>query len=480
MSFYVNLYTFTKEPNSTAQPTGTGTQHQCVSNTPFDVLHPNIPLNLGNAANPTAYNYCRIPDFQNRYYWIRTWTWEDGLWVAHCDVDPLASWKTAIGSTNAYVLRAAAASDGTIVDNLYPRTAQITTYNDIQADLWDTDPQTQGSYVVGIQGSSTINYYTMTPAELWVFMHECYSTDYYTAALGFFAITNQDMALQVDPMKYVASCVWLPFTAPQGAAANKVMVGTVDVTAFNGIVIYKMAAAGYSVKTVTFNVNRHPDAATRGSWLNAACAEYSITIPPFGTIKLDPVTVAKADAIKAYITVDHRTGAGVMLVVAEQTNGYDIIITKMTAQIGVSFPLSHITTPGAALASTMLPAVQALGGLMSMTSGTAGGVIGGAGSILGAAASALGDLAQTKVGVPSTTGGTPCVAQLTISPQMDYIWYYPVAEDNTHRGRPLCQVRQLSTLSGYQLCTNVDVQAAATREELDAIRTYLESGYYYE
>ena len=61
-----------------------------------------------------------------------------------------------------------------------------------------------------------------------------------------------------------------------------------------------------------------------------------------------------------------------------------------------------------------------------------------------------------------------------------YEWHVPVDMDVAHKGKPLCQVRQLSTLAGYQLCTNVDVQAAATREELDAIRTYLESGYYYE
>ena len=55
-----------------------------------------------------------------------------------------------------------------------------------------------------------------------------------------------------------------------------------------------------------------------------------------------------------------------------------------------------------------------------------------------------------------------------------------VDEDLAHRGRPLCAVRRLDTLPGYQLCTDTDLQLPCTRTEMDAIRGYLESGYYFE
>lgn len=483
MAFNVNLYSFSKEVNSTKQPTGSGTEYSCVSNDDLDTLHPRIPLNIGASANPSAYNYMYIGAF-GRYYWIRKWTFETGLWVAHCDVDPLASWKTYIGSTSAYVLRAAAASDGTIIDNLYPKTTRISKYNDLAATIWATDPLTSGSYVVGVMGTSTIEYYTMTPSLMWAFMNDIYSTQYYTDTLGFFSLTNQDLIAAVDPLQYIASVVWLPFTAPTGNTASTLKVGVVDIVSINGIIYKKMAAAGYSSITVDFVPDRHPLAATRGSWLNSAMADYSITIAPFGTVKLDPVQVANADNIRCIITVDHRTGAGVLRIFAQHSASYDIFLTRMTAQVGVNFPLSHITTPGAALASTIMPAVQAAGGVLSAAAGLASGnpaaLISGTGSVLGAAASAIGDLAQTRIPSTSSTGGTPCVAALLDDPQMDYVWYYPTDEDNTHRGRPLCEVRTLSTLSGYQLCTNVDVSVPATREEIDMIRSYLEAGYYYE
>lgn len=483
MAFNVNLYSFSKEVNSTKQPTGSGTEYSCVSNDDLDTLHPRIPLNIGAAANPSAYNYMYIASF-SRYYWIRKWTFETGLWVAYCDVDPLASWKSQIGSTSAYVLRAAAASNGAIIDNLYPKTSTILKENDIGNALWNTDPLTSGSYVVGVIGQSTVKYYTMTPSTLWAFMNDCYSPQYYTDTLGFFSLTNQDLMIAVDPLQYIASVVWLPFTADTGTTASTLKVGVVDIVSINGIIYKNMASAGFSSMTVDFTPQSHPQAATRGTWLNSAMADYSITVPPFGTISLDPVQVANADTIHCVITIDHRTGAGVLKVFAQRTYDYDILLTQMTAQIGLSFPLSHITTPGASLASVVLPAIQAAGGVASMAAGavtgTPGAMIGGAGSVLSAAASAIGDIAQTKIPVPTTTGGTPCVAQLIMAPQMDYTWYYPVDEDNTHRGRPLCEVRTLSTLSGYQLCANTDISIPATREEIDMIRKYLETGYFYE
>lgn len=483
MSWSVELYTFSKPKNSTRIPSGSGQSVDCVSNADFNIITPRIPLKLGAAANPTAYNYLHISEF-SRYYWIERWTFEAGLWTAYCTVDPLASWKSAIGGLSEYVLRAAADSDGTIIDNLYPRTSDLTTDNDIQANIWSLDPLTTGSYVVGVLGHSTIDYYTLTPATMWAFMNDCYSQQYYTDALGFFAITNQDMKLQVDPLQYIASVVWLPFTAPTGNTANSLYVGTVDIVAINGIIYKKMASQGYSTLTTSFTVKRHPQAASRGSWLNAACAEYSISIPPFGVIHLDPAQIANTTTVKCIITVDHRTGAGILNVYAERTDHYTVLITRMTGQVGVTFPMSHITTPGAALASTVLPAVQALGGIASAAnsaaSGNVGGIVSGVGSALGSVASALGDIAQTKVGVANTTGGTPSVAHLSNSPQMDYIWYSPVAEDNTHRGRPLCQVRTLSGLSGYQLCADVEVELPATQEEISMIKGYLESGYFYE
>ena len=96
------------------------------------------------------------------------------------------------------------------------------------------------------------------------------------------------------------------------------------------------------------------------------------------------------------------------------------------------------------------------------------------------AAGSVQSLTNKMIPRSNIMGGNPSVCRLIGTETLYYQWLIPVDDDVTHKGRPLCKVKSLDTLPGYQLCTNVDVQAAATREELDAIRTYLESGYYYE
>jgi hypothetical protein len=493
MSFYVNLYTFTKEPNSTAQPTGAGTQYQCISNQPFDVLHPSIPLNLGNAANPTAYNYCKIPDFQNRYYWIRTWTWEDGLWVAHCDVDPLASWKTSIGSTNAYVLRAAAEWDGTIIDNMWPQKTVVKAYEKDQgAAQWSELPR-GGSYVVGIAGSGATTYYWFTFLMLDVFLKYLYSNDYANNALSELALTvNPELKAQLNPLQYITSIVWLPYDIATAnnivpTAASELWVGYVNVIGKTyqtaTVSAYELGGLiGSTFFSETWTLKRHPDAATLGIWVNSSLAEISVNIPPFGNIHLDPMQIANNDVLTAGIMVDARTGYAILNIwvgpaAAPLTN----LISRVTGQVGMPFQIGQVMAPGTGMASLLPSIVSGASAVAAgIATGGAAGVAIGAAGVASAGVSAIGTIAQNKIPHPNTVGGTPSVAANSGPRYMFYTWYTLGDMDVTHRGRPLCQIKRLDTLPGYQLCANTDVQAAATREELDAIRGFLESGYYYE
>ena len=81
MGISVNMYTFSKYANSTEQPAGAGTSFDCVLKDTSGVINPTIALKLDMSFNVSAYNYAYIPDFE-RYYFVREWTWERGLWVA--------------------------------------------------------------------------------------------------------------------------------------------------------------------------------------------------------------------------------------------------------------------------------------------------------------------------------------------------------------------------------------------------------------
>lgn len=61
------------------------------------------PVFILEATNPTAYNYCFIPDF-NRYYFITNIeSVRTNLWRIHCAVDVLMSYQTQILNLNVIV-----------------------------------------------------------------------------------------------------------------------------------------------------------------------------------------------------------------------------------------------------------------------------------------------------------------------------------------------------------------------------------------
>ena len=103
MSFAATFYTFRKKLNSTKQPSG-GSEYQIILKHGCSIIRPTISLDIGQAGNPTGYNYCYIPAF-NRYYYVSDWIFENRLWTASLKVDALASFKTYIGSSNEFILR---------------------------------------------------------------------------------------------------------------------------------------------------------------------------------------------------------------------------------------------------------------------------------------------------------------------------------------------------------------------------------------
>ena len=280
MSFKVNLYAFSKEANSTAQPTGTGAEYTCVSNDDLDMLNPRIPLNIGNSANPSSYNYCKIPDF-GRYYWIRTWKFEAGLWTAYCEVDPLASWKSGIGSTSAYVLRAAAASDGDIVDNMYPTKASPSVTNVSLTKWWDDNDldYTDGCFVVGtINKYGATQYALLQPSEFVQFATAAFSDAFFNTVKDQTWMTKAIF----DPMQYLSSVTWFPFdmSGASGRAVD-VYLGYWD-TGVRGLFVGTTRNLSQSV-----TIPKHPQRGTRGAYLDAApFSTYILDIPPFGRMEL--------------------------------------------------------------------------------------------------------------------------------------------------------------------------------------------------
>ena len=172
----VILLKFSKRENSTKQPDITGiTPVSCDLKDETSIMNPVLIFSTGilptAAINPVSlYNYALINNFQ-RYYFIKDWRYVLGRWEATLEVDVLASYKSAIGSMSEYVLRSSYASDGEVIDLMYPGTTKIAVDVETEPTIFKSQ-YSLGYFMVGIISNSTtasmgaVSYYQMTGAQV--------------------------------------------------------------------------------------------------------------------------------------------------------------------------------------------------------------------------------------------------------------------------------------------------------------------------
>ena len=465
MGFTVNLYTLSKRDNSTKRPTGNGTQFSCIIKTGSGILHPTISLDLGKVSDPSQYNYAYIPDF-DRYYFIEEWYFERALWTASLKVDVLATYKTEIGNSNLYVMRSASEHNGDIIDTLYPAKSGCSFASDVK-----TNPWTEGmTYSVGIVsqnatcGSQT-HYGLIRPA----FSDLCHwlLSDIVTTANGF-SLNDATLELQrslVEPLQFIKTCVLIPLPIGEthGNAGQPVTV-----YGWQSQVVGKILNENDAiVKSYTFNIQKHPDTASRGNYVNSApFTAITLTIPPFGTFDIDTSVTCNASTLDATIRIDQITGKGTLTV---SCNG--IVLNRIESQIGIPISMSSVMRDYLGAVSNV---GGAIGGMAEgfLSGGLAGGVLGGLSGIVNAL--------QSLQARSNTIGTTGSYGSLIGDFRLDHQFFRPIADDNTHNGRPLCAMRTLNTLSGYMIIQDGDVSIDGTSTEDSQIRQYLESGFYYE
>lgn len=457
MGFTVNLYTLSKRDNSTKRPTGTGTQFSCIIKSGSGILHPTISLDLGKVNDPSQYNYAYIPNF-DRYYFIEEWYFDRALWTASLKVDVLATYKTEIGNSNLYVMRCASEHDGNIIDTLYPAKSGCTFASDTKSNPW-----TQGmTYVVGvISQSATCGSQTHYGLLRSAFTGLCQwlLSDVVTEDNGF-SLDDCTLELQrslVEPLQFIKTCVLLP--VPIGDT-HGTTGATVNVYGWASNTTGKVLTENDAiVKTYSFTIQKHPDTASRGNYVNSApFTAITLTIPPFGTFDIDTSVTCNASTVTATIRIDQITGKGTLTVTC---NG--IVLNRIEAQIGIPISMSSVSRDYLGTASNV-------GG--SIGDFVSGDVVGGL--------TGIGNALKSLQARSNTIGTTGSYGSLLGDFRLDHQFFRPISDDNTHNGRPLCAKRTLNTLSGYMIIQDGDVAINGTSTEDAQVRNYLETGFYYE
>ena len=467
----VYLYKFNKRPNSTAQPLPSAgksftvqIKDECSFITP--VLRFTPDNLVSGVFSPVAYNYAQIAYWQ-RFYYITDWQYINGSWEATLSVDVLASFKAEIGNTSAYVVRAAGASDGSIIDTNYPAKTNYDIRKINVATTWYGVAPSGGSYILGCINYNNggkvgaISYYALNSTQLAALLNYLftdsifYSSNISEIGVGLFKS-------MFNPFQYIVSCIWFPFAAASfGSASDNVKVGYWD-TGVSATVVSALAQKTF----VTATIPDHPQL-SRGSYLNyEPYSRLTLYVPPFGSIPIDTNFRSLGNYLYCAVFIDHITGqATIRVSICQDSSHLDEynVVTERSSMIGVPIQLAQLMPD---YVQTLQSGINAVGNVASF-------------NITGALSSLV-SAVQSQMPKVSTLGSNGSYIEVLQYPVLTVEFLQLVNEDNTEFGRPLCQVKTISTLSGYIRCAEDDHAFSGTKTETDEINRFLKSGFFYE
>lgn len=102
MSYTVNLYINSSNPNVLDKSLSGKTSVTCEFKRPIDVENPEIYISASDTYD--TYNYCYIAEF-GRYYFMKCIGGTSQTLTFQCTSDPLMSFKTAIRASKAVIAR---------------------------------------------------------------------------------------------------------------------------------------------------------------------------------------------------------------------------------------------------------------------------------------------------------------------------------------------------------------------------------------
>ena len=450
----IDVYSgFSKKPNSTKQPSTPRATLTVRLKEACSVLRPVFLVNQYNLSD----NYVK---WGSRYYYI-----EDIVIIGnelaeyHCSTDVLATFKSVIGGSSQYVLRAANEYSPSIPDGRYPVRSNAVMDRTILSTLAFSSVK-GGTYVLGVISSTTsgnaVTYYTMGETNFRQLMTALFDDSYLNAS----DISTELQKELVNPMQYITSCMWYPFdvygdmeSIKFGWWDSQVLGGRLPETA-NA----RNAQRIFSVEQ-TFTLPMHPQAASRGTYLNdAPYTRRTLNCYGFGSIPINPSPFAGSDAGAIEIDVDCYTGVGQLYVACQ---GVKLFLA--TSQIGVPIQLNQNNA-------------NVIGGAIGMAAAIGSAA---AGNVAGATVGILSSIDNLFPQVQSQGANGSKIAYLH-TPEISSEFHLIADEDNTTIGRPLCKQKTISSLSGFMVCENADLDISASPSEKDQIVSYMNGGFYYE
>ena len=454
---------FSKRKNSTKQPSG-GTSATVTLKEGTSIESP-VFLLSGDLFTCTY-----VEAFSHYYFVSDVISVRNGLTEIHCEMDPLATHKSAIGSYTAFIERCDNYRNPMIPDPMVAMTNGENVYTQVSTNTFFSST---GLFCLGCiseKGSSSgfCSYYIMAASELQqVAQYVCNS---WPVGSDFFDWLQNTF---LKTFESIISCIWLPVTAVTipGTTVEEIVIGV------DAINVYGFRITGTPVASDT-NTITIPGTYTdfrRG----APYTTGKLLLPCYGMIEFNPIDFVDNEMhIATY--VDLATGDAVYHL--KDKNGK--FISSVTTNIGVNCPIGKVQQNSGNIISG---AVSIIGGVATGIGAAAHGLQGVTKSsmVLSASAQAINGLATALTPTPSLIGSAG--GRANAESNTDYVCTVieRVTQDpdelRTTHGWPWMKPGTISSVgTGYIQCSNASVPIAGMAAERDAVNEYLNNGFYYE
>ena len=389
----------------------------------------------------------------------------------YCEKDVLATYKTEIGSYNAFILRASSDYDLEVYDPLISQqVAPVelyldSSYDELVAPLPGSGTDSAGVYIVRVAGRNGINTFAMTKALLNSIMDFAFTDSNFQDIIDDLVVTEL-----FNPFHYILDVRFLPLTSAARteillrATQKRVWLGWYDTRVDSYCIDPGEISIGpvyYDTVDITpgrfFNDFRDYDA----RWVKAY-----LFIPGIGQVEISPQHLRYPMRIEW--AVDLMSGHIIAKLLTNTQEGQSTIATYQ-GSIGCPYQIGQVTGD--------------LGQIVQTAALTAAGLAtGGAAGLTAAGMTAMSNAPGFLQPDTNIMGNMADMMTYRVYPNVvlsRHIMHAKVIPTSTH-GRPLYEYRTISSLSGYVQCDNATVPIAGESRDKDAVNGYLNGGFYYE
>lgn len=447
---------FSKRRNSTKQPSQAGTDIAVKLKEDTSIENPVFIL------QGDQFNIDYVQAFGAYYFVSNIISLANGLTELHCEKDPLATYKSQIGSTSAFVEFTSTSSNIIMTD---PRNIPSNTFAEKTSTLLDLENYrfaSAGCFILGVAGGlGGVTYYAMDALTLQQVFNKVYDTTFVSQ------IENQFF----DIKSCIASCILIPATPSALTNSDPVIIAGQSI-GVDADIVSRYTDIPETSYDIQFPFGDGIWSEGSENYVDYAYSVGTLYLPFVGVVPLDIGVVAKSRQIRIGASVDWCTGA----IVYKIANASGDFMNTYQGNFAANVPVVSESFNAMGVASGILGMIG--GGVAAAT----GHIAGASAAMYGGAQQTLQNLSlHTQVnGSISSLIGNRLGRQVTATVVTKMPSEPDLRQFQAVLGMPFYQVSLINALSGYVKCVGASVSISGESVDRDAINSFLNGGFFYE